>query len=438
MYRIVFAILIMAYSCVAQVTNAEFAARRSRAMETFKDGILVVQANSAFSLFEPGFQQRPDFYYFTGLGNTMSAILAIDGQRRESWLFLPEKLSGASGLATSQQIPPTPQSTGIQHVVNWNELPAFLDGRMREKPVLYTSGYHWAGAEAAPASLSKQNNPDQLLVYAIQSRFPNATIKPADTQLDQLRAALSPAEIAISRRVGQTSVQALLAAMHAVKPKTTQRMVEAAVVSECFRAGADSISFWPWAMAGANAAFPKPFESFADYRSLNRVMQSGELVRLDVGCAVDHYRGDVGRTVPVSGHFNDGQREAWNIFIEAYRAGLAVIKDGVTRDEVFSAWQAVPQNHIETATTPLAQALIARMLRKDATQYWEIHGVGLVETAPPAVLRAGMTFAFEPIITADEQGFYLEDTILITKEGYENLTPGLPYTADEIETAMKK
>ena len=436
MYRLILTLLLVS-SCCAQITNAEFAARRTRALDTFNDGILFVQANNAFSLFEPGFQQRPDFYYFTGLGNSVGAILAIDGLKRESWLFVPQKLSGIAGLVTSQQSAPTTQSTGIEHVVDWSELAAFLDRRMKDSPVLYTSQYHWAGAETVPSSLSKNNNPEQLLAYAITSRFPNGTVRSANTQLDTIRTALSPADIVISRRVGQTSAQSLLVAIRAVKPKTMQRTVEAAVVSECFRAGADNISFWPWAMSGPNAAFPKPFEAFADYRSLNREMQSGELVRLDVGCAVDHYRGDVGRTVPVSGRFDDGQREAWNIFIEAYRAGLAVIKDGVRRDDVFAAWQSVARKHQNDSQTRLAKSLIAQMLSKEGTQYWEIHGVGLVETAPPEILRAGMTFAFEPILAVEGQGFYLEDTILITKEGYENLTPGLPYTAEEIEAVMR-
>jgi Xaa-Pro aminopeptidase len=438
MLRLCFAFFLLACSAFAQVTSAEFAARRTRAMDTFGNGLLLVQASNDISLFEPGFQQRPDFYYFTGLGNTPSAILAIDGPRHESWLFLPHKFSGITALATAQQIAPTGKITGIEHVVDWDDLTAFLERRLKDAPVIYTSEYHWAGAETVPPSLSKDNYPDKLLAYWIKTRWPNATVKSGEGQLDQLRIALSPAEIVISRRVGETSAQALLTAIHAVKPRTMQRTVEAAVVSECFRRGADNIAFWPWAMSGANAAFPKPFEAFVDYRSLNREMRSGELVRLDVGCAIDHYRGDVGRTVPVSRHFDDGQREAWNIFIEAYRAGLAIIKDGVTRDDVFNAWQAVARRHLDTAKTPLAQALIGRMLRKEGTQYWEIHGVGLVETEPPHVLREGMVFAFEPIVTADERGFYLEDTILITRDGYENLTPGLPYTAEEIERVMSK
>src|SRR3954454_11925118 len=159
MFRVCLAVLLLTLSAFSQITNKEFAARRSRAIETFKDGILLIQANGSFPLFEPGFQQRPDFYYFTGLGNAVSAILAIDGPRNESWLFVPHKLSGTAALLIAQQTKPTEETTGIEHVVDWNELAAFLDRRLKESLVIYTSSYHWAGAETVPPSLSKDGDP---------------------------------------------------------------------------------------------------------------------------------------------------------------------------------------------------------------------------------------------------------------------------------------
>ena len=53
-------------------------------------------------------------------------------------------------------------------------------------------------------------------------------------------------------------------------------------------------------------------------------------------------------------------------------------------------------------------------------------------------LRAGMVIDFEPIVSIDDLGFYLEDMFLITKTGAEDLTPKIPFTSDEIEAAMRK
>jgi Xaa-Pro aminopeptidase len=77
------------------------------------------------------------------------------------------------------------------------------------------------------------------------------------------------------------------------------------------------------------------------------------------------------------------------------------------------------------------------LLGEDGLKWWGIHGVGLeAAEGAPEILRAGMVVAFEPIFSVDGQGFYLEDMILVTKDGHEILTPGLPYAAREVERAV--
>jgi aminopeptidase P-like protein len=77
----------VAFLSVAQ--SADFAERRQRAANEFHDGILLLHASSEFNASADGFHQDPYFYYFTGLENTVGALLAIDGKSNESWLFLP-------------------------------------------------------------------------------------------------------------------------------------------------------------------------------------------------------------------------------------------------------------------------------------------------------------------------------------------------------------
>ena len=75
----------------------------------------------------------------------------------------------------------------------------------------------------------------------------------------------------------------------------------------------------------------------------------------------------------------------------------------------------------------------------DSIPFWQIHGVGLdaAESLPP-VLRAGMVLDYEPIFVVDGQGFYMEDMVLVTPNGHEVLTKTLPYSATEIERAMRR
>jgi len=91
-----------------------------------------------------------------------------------------------------------------------------------------------------------------------------------------------------------------------------------------------------------------------------------------------------------------------------------------------------------TMKTELGRRAAAIITQRDSIPFWQIHGVGLeaAENLPPT-LREGMVLAYEPIFSVGEQGFYMEDMILVTRTGYEILSRGLPTTAAEIERAMR-
>jgi len=172
--------------------------------------------------------------------------------------------------------------------------------------------------------------------------------------------------------------------------------------------------------------------------NLDRVMRPGEVARLDIGCQVDHYMGDVGRTVPVSGTFTPDQAEVIDLLVATYRAGLAVLRDGVADSTVIEASVAEARRLRPTMRTALGRRAAALVSERDSIPYWQIHGIGLdIAESLPSVLRAGMVLDYEPIFAVDGQGFYMEDMILITPTGYEILTKGLPYSAAEIERAMR-
>ena len=119
---------------------------------------------------------------------------------------------------------------------------------------------------------------------------------------------------------------------------------------------------------------------------LDRAMQSGEVARLDIGCAVSGYMGDVGRTVPVSGKFTAEQAEVVDLLAAAYRAGLAVIRDGTPLSDVKRASVAEVERRKPSLRTPLGRAAAAMITRPDGVPYWQIHGVGL-DVAEPYPIR---------------------------------------------------
>ena len=413
--------------------------RRQRAAKQFHDGILLVHALSRLDITSDGYRQDPYFYYLTGLENSIGAIFAIEGKSGESWLFLPTK---PPFLKSGLKPPVTPGSDaaralGIDHVMDWSELQGFLAVRANSPlPIYYADDP--SGFDEMPANLLSSKFPAApLWVQAILQKWPSFEAKESSEALNALMYVQSPDELTALRLAAKATVEAFRAGMRTVRTGTSQRSVESAVESACWGAGAHGTSFWPWAMTGENAIFPKPFTSLGLYDHLNTDMRAGDLVRLDVGCEWQHYTGDLGRTVPVSGHYNDDQRETWNIYVAAYRKASATLQAGTNVDKVYDTWRTELLSHRASAKSPLAQHAIDSWSKRENVPYWQIHTTNLVAARPPDPFRANMTVNFEPITSVDGQGFFLEDMYLITKDGAEILTPGVPYTAEEIEAAMR-
>lgn len=437
--RLVLTVTLICLTCMAAAEDTVLRERRERAATAFHDGILLLHASSELSLTADGFHQDSFFYYFTGLSDTVGAVLAIDGKSKESWLFLPSKPPFAT-LGLQPEVQPGTDGAkrlGIDHVVDWSELAGFLTAHAGQAAALYYAD-DLSQFEALPPNLLSPKSPKApIWLQIILQRWPSFEAKESSEVIEPLMAVQSTDEIAALRLAAKATVPAVLAGMRAIRPGASQRRAEAAVENACWEAGAHGSSFWPWAMSGENAVFPTPFTSLARYDHLDRGMHAGELVRLDVGCEWNHYIGDLGRTVPVSGHYDEGQRETWNIFVAAYQAGIPVMRDGATVDQVFEAWRTELLRHRGSAKTLLAQHAIDSWSDRKNVPFWQIHTTNLVAAFPVGPLRDGTTINFEPIASIDGQGFFLEDMFVITKNGADLLTPGVPYTAEDIEKAMK-
>jgi Xaa-Pro aminopeptidase len=428
---------------LAQVQAARFELqqRRDAVLQRVMDGILLVPSRwDTKAPSEPGFTQEPNFFYLTGLERQLGAVLVLDGPRRASMLFVPVTHPRLD-VFSPPVVSPNPDSAarlGFAQVSPIDELVAYIDGRLTGlgSVALYVND----ATPAAPAipGLRPFGNTPSAFHEALKTQWPAAVMKSAQTQLDELRSIKSVHEIEATQSAGRAASAALLAGLKALEPMRQQRHVEVLMATACFEHGT-GVSWWPWVQTGPNAVFPVPFQTFADYRHLNRQMQTGELARLDVGCEFDHYNSDVGRTAPVSGRWSAAQSETWDLLVGAYRAGLRVLRAGVTVDQVRNAFEAHVRASASTLKYDFTRKAAIVMTDPRLSPHFQIHGVGL-EAAEPigSTLLPGMILAYEPMFSVDGIGFYLEDLLLVTRNGYEVLTPDLPYTATEIELAMRR
>ncbi len=282
--ELILAIIFIGSTASATIANTVEHERRQRAAAAFRDGILLLHASSELNLNSDGFRQDPVFYYFTGLGNTVGAMLAIDGRSGESWLFLPSKPPFAE-IGLKPEVEPGPETAkrlAMEHVVDWSELEGFFASHVGRAPPLFYGDDSSKFYELPSNLLSPKSPQAPTWLQIILQRWPAFEAKEVGEQIEALVAVQSVEETTALRSAAKATVTAMMAGLRAIRPGVSQRSVEAVVENACWMAGAHGSAFWPWAMAGDNAVFPRPFTSLARYDHLNQNMHSGESVRLDV------------------------------------------------------------------------------------------------------------------------------------------------------------
>jgi Xaa-Pro aminopeptidase len=450
MWRLLIPLLLLSSaSAQTSIDSTEYQARRRAALEKVPDGIIVLRAFSALKHWdESGFHQDAAFYYFTGLANLHGAILALDGTQKESWLFVSPRL-GSFGAAMhgfdSAFLDPGSQSEAelkFDHVVPWDQFAAFVESRHKSNPklILYADSDgqtgQMSGDPKVPPGLGPMENPHLVWSTMLREKWTDIEVKDAFAIMDEVRSVKSPGELARMRKAAAVTAEGFWAGVHAITPRKTQRQVEGAVLDACLQAGSTGPSLWPWVRSGPNALGNALFEAFLDYDNLDRTMQAGEVVRLDLGCDFQMYKGDFGRTIPVSGHFDEGQSETMELLTGAYLAGVSKMRPGATRQDVFKATTDYIEQHQADLKSTIAKEAAANFLKQPNMP---LHGLGVdMAEGVPKSFQVGNVLCYEPMLTAGNQAFFVEDMFQIVAAGYEILNPSLPYSPKEIEQAMAK
>ena len=186
-----------------------------------------------------------------------------------------------------------------------------------------------------------------------------------------------------------------------------------------------------------------------------------DLLLMDAGVELDTlYTADVTRTLPVDGHYSEAQREVYEAVLEAQEAGIAAARAGAAFADVHKAAVAVVARHLEEWN--ILPVTAEESLAEDGGQHrrWMVHGtshhLGMdvhdcaqarTENYRQGTLEPGMVITVEPGIyfKADDLlvperfrgiGVRIEDDILITEDGNENLSAMLPRRPDEVESWM--
>lgn len=263
--------------------------------------------------------------------------------------------------------------------------------------------------------------------------------------LDGLRLRKDHAEIARLRRAAKISEAAFREALPRVRAGAGEWEAEAALEFGFRSRGANGPAFATIVAAGANACT-------LHYAANDSRIRGDDLVLMDAGAEFDRYCADISRTVPASGRLEGARRDAYEIVLNAHRAAVAACAPGGTLDEVHeAAVREVAEGLVAVGALarPLEEVLAEKLHRPffpHRTSHWlglDTHDAGPYrDREGPVRLEPGMVFTVEPGLYFPPggaetpglagTGIRIEDDVLITDDGAEVLTAGLPVDADEL------
>jgi Xaa-Pro aminopeptidase len=408
----------------------EYEARRAKLLDELGqlgDGVLLIPGAQGTS-HGPSFRQLDDMHYWTGL-ELPSSMLVVDPSDRTVTLYAPARDPRFENPGRRNDFPGRPladdaelsRRTGLE-IRDAADLDRVIASIASSRAVYVDLGAPTATTAEVRLDWTPDLTPEQLLILKLRADHPAADVRNGFRAVARVRAVKSPAELAVIRRLAALTEEAIRSAAGRVRPGVDERTLEGWFELGCKEAGAQRVPFHPIIKSGPNSLWAwRILASHYDRR--NRTVRDGELVIFDVGCELDHYVSDVGRTVPVSGTFTPEQARALDAQRRVADAIIEAIRPGVTLAEVTEAGVA--------AMTP-------EMRRYMQTGSFYSHHLGL-STGDPVLtdepLRAGMVFTVEPWYYNHDSGIsvFVEDMVLVTEDGAEILTANLPRTVDGLE-----
>jgi Xaa-Pro aminopeptidase len=275
-------------------------------------------------------------------------------------------------------------------------------------------------------------------------------IRDVHSLLDEMRLIKESGEIAIMRRAAAISVRAHRRAMRAARPGLAEYEIEAELVHEFRRSGAQAPAYTPIVAAGEHACI-------LHYVNNDGVLRDGDLLLIDAGCELDGYASDVTRTFPVNGRFSGAQRDLYEIVLAAQSAAIAAVRPG-------GAWSAPHEAAVRVLTRGLIdlgllsgsldEAIETEAYKRfymHRTGHWlglDVHDAGDYKRGGEwRKLEPGMVLTVEPgcYVRAEPgvpekfagTGIRIEDDVLVTATGCEVLTEDAPKRAADIEEWMR-
>ena len=428
--------------------NAIYKSRRINLSEKLpKNSVLLIpgantqyrNADSAYA-----FRQDSNFYYLSGFREPDSLMAIINNDDGiNSIIFVPPKdklkeiwdghRSGPIGAVKQFLFDKAYDNSEID-----NMMPEILFGCDQVLyPIGKKNGFDQKVIDWTTEASSKDRHSKSINILDASSLIGNARLIKDDH------------EISLIKKACDISAEAHIEAMKNVKNAESEQSIESLYVYEFSKRGGRFPAYTPIVAGGENACVLHYIEN-------NKKLNKNELLLVDAGCEYEMYASDITRTYPISGKFSKEQLEIYKIVLDAMNAAIDKVKDGNNIMEP----QQISEKIITNGLVELGllhgdpEDLHKKGAFKDFYMHKIGHWLGLDVHDAGDYMEGDDFIKFKPgMITTIEPGIYIsrsmdvddkwkgigiriEDDILVTKDGNENLTKKVPSDPAEIESLM--
>ncbi|MHB1590363.1 MAG: Xaa-Pro aminopeptidase [Sulfuricella sp.] len=424
--------------------------RRRRLAEQMQAGVAVIptapeRPRNRDSIYPYRFDSY--FHYLTGFGEPDAVLVLVAGAAPKSLLFCREKNAEREIWDGFRYGPEAARETfGFDAAYPIAMLDEMMAKLLADQPSLH---FHLGADSAWDARAVGWLN-------AVRAEVRNGIAAPSAIRdvrvlLDEMRLIKSTEEIATMRRAAEISAAAHRRAMRLARPGRQEYEIEAELLHEFRRQGAQAPAYSTIVAGGANACVLHYVDNSAELRD-------GDLLLIDAGCELDGYAADITRTFPVNGRYSSAQKDVYEMVLAAQAAAIGAVKIGASWDEPHqAAIKVLAQGMIDLglcagSVDGLLESGDYKRFYMHKTGHWlgmDVHDVGDYKCGGEwRKLEAGMVLTVEPgcYIRPGEEvpeqlwniGIRIEDDVLVTAQGCEVLTLAAPKTVAEIEAVMKE
>jgi len=439
-----------------------YAGRRTRLLAQMQPGAVAVLGTAPEVLRngDSDYPYRHDshFYYLSGFAEPESFLVLVAARGEcpaRAILFCREKNVEREIWEGFRFGPDAArQQFGFDEAYAIDQLDARMAEILADAPALYYALGHNAALDAQLAGWLK----------AVRARGRTGVSAPQTTHhllamLDEMRLLKDGHEIALMARAGVISGQAHARAMRATRPGMFEYEIEAELLHEFRRNGAQFPAYPSIVAAGANACV-------LHYSANNARVNDGDLVLIDAGCELDGYAADITRTYPANGRFSDAQRTLYELVLRAQDAAIAAVNPGRPYSAIHEAavrmltegmldLGLLDKNQVGSLDDAIAARAYAQFYMH-GTGHWlgmDVHDVGAYRDLaamdkPSRPLLAGMALTVEPGIYVRPGdgvperfwniGIRIEDDVIVTDAGCRILTDNAPKDVADIEALMQE